>query len=162
MQIETRLRASHVKRWGIVRVARQQNIAEHMYRVWLLVREFGPIVGLDDEQQRAAEFFALVHDLPEVETGDIATPVKSKLPPLESIEAAYCQEHAAASLACSPETLRLVKLCDLIEAAVFLSIEGMGRHAYEVETSIKKRIADELITNGWEIMAPRLYELMEC
>lgn len=149
MQIDEKMRVSHVKRWQIVRTAREQTLAEHLYRVWLLVREFGPLVGLTPDEVKAAENFALLHDLPEVKTGDIATPVKSMLPPLDHIESAFSHEHLDAMATCTRKSLKLVKLCDLIEAVCFLSVEGMGNHAFEVEVEIYERIHRMLVDEEW-------------
>lgn len=149
MRIEEKMRVSHVTRWQIVRTAREQTLAEHLYRVWLLVREFGPRVGLTPDEMRHAENFALLHDLPEVKTGDIATPVKSMLPPLDHIESAFSHEHLDAMAACNRKSLKLVKLCDLIEAVCFLAIEGMGQHAMEVEEEIYERIRKIIIDEDW-------------
>lgn len=149
MQINEKMRVSHVKRWQIVRTAREQTLAEHLYRVWLLVREFGPRVGLNPDEVRAAENFALLHDLPEIKTGDIATPVKSMLPPLDHIESAFSHEHLDAMASCTRKSLKLVKLCDLIEAASFLSVEAMGQHAMQVEDEIVERIRKILVDEDW-------------
>lgn len=161
MRIEDQMRVAHVTRWQIVRTARPQTLAEHLYRVFLLVREFGPKVGLTPSEVKAAEEFALMHDLPEIMTGDIASPVKSMLPPLDEIEARYSRQHLDAMAACSKKALKLVKMCDLIEAAVFLVVEGMGHHAYEVETSIVTRIGEIIVTEGWHSIATDVHQLLE-
>lgn len=132
-----------------------------MYRVWLLVREFGPQVGLTPDEMRHAENFALLHDLPEVKTGDIATPVKSMLPSLDHIEAQYSHEHLDAMAACTKKSLRLVKLCDLVEALCFLSIEAMGLHAMEVEEGIYERVRQILMSEEWQHLAPAIDHLIE-
>lgn len=149
MLIDEKMRVSHVKRWQIVRTAREQTLAEHLYRVWLLVREFGPRVGLSPDEVRAAENFALLHDLPEIKTGDIATPVKSMLPPLDHIESAFSHEHLDAMASCTRKSLKLVKLCDLIEAATFLAVEAVGQHAMQVGDEIGERIRKILIDENW-------------
>lgn len=161
MQIDEKMRVSHVSRWQIVRTARTQTLAEHLYRVWLLVREFGPRARLTPEEQKAAEEFALLHDLPEVKTGDIATPVKSMLPPLDHIEGQYSHEYLDAMAACNRKSLRLVKLCDLVEALCFLSIEAMGQHAMEVEEGIYERVRQILVSEGWEHLGPVIDHLIE-
>lgn len=161
MQIKDLMRVSHVKRWQIVRVGREQTLAEHLYRVFLLVREFGPLVGLTPEEVKAAEEFALVHDLPEIMTGDIASPVKSHLPPLDHIEATFTRQHIDAMAACTRKSLKLVKLCDLIEAAVFLEVEGIGQHAYEVEKEIVTKIVEMADSQGWSHVLNNIHDLLE-
>lgn len=161
MQINEKMRVSHVKRWQIVRTAREQTLAEHLYRVWLLVREFGPRVGLTPDEVRAAENFALLHDLPEVKTGDIATPVKSMLPPLDHIESAFSHEHLDAMAACTRKSLKLVKLCDLIEAAAFLQVEAVGQHALSVLVDIEGRVEKIINDEGWLSIASDVEYLVE-
>lgn len=161
MLIKDLMRVSHVKRWQIVRVAREQTLAEHLYRVFLLVREFGPKVGLTPEEVKSAEEFALVHDLPEIMTGDIASPVKSQLPPLDHIEAQFSRQHIEAMAACNRKSLKLVKLCDLIEAAIFLEVEGMGLHANNVESEILNKIVEITDSNGWQNITGDIHELLE-
>ena len=160
MLIEDQMRVAHVNRWQIVRTAREQTLAEHLYRVFLIVRHFGPQVGLDPEDQKAAENFALLHDLPEVKTGDIASPVKSMLPSLESIEAEYSRDHLDAMAACTRTALKLVKMADLVEAVCFLSVEGMGTHAAEVHNEIYNRVLNMIKNENWPIMS-EIIELME-
>ena len=161
MQIDEKMRVSHVTRWQIVRTARHQTLAEHLYRVWLLVREFGPKVGLTPDEVRCAENFALLHDLPEIKTGDIATPVKSMLPPLDHIEAQYSHEHLDAMAACNRKSLKLVKLCDLIEAACFLAVEAMGQHAVKVRDEIRGRIDKILVDEEWAHIGTQVRYLIE-
>lgn len=161
MQINDLMRVSHVKRWQIVRVGREQTLAEHLYRVFLLVREFGPLVGLTPEEQKDAEELALVHDLPEIHTGDIASPVKSHLPSLLGIEDSFCSQYAKARCSCSAKSRQLVKLCDLIEAAVFLEVEGIGLHAENVEADIINKIVEMADSQGWSHALNNIHELLE-
>lgn len=148
MNLKQLLRTSHVKRWQIVRVAREQTIAEHMYRVWVMVHKVCHAFGFTPEQRAAAERWALMHDQPEVITGDINTGVKKAIraavpdsDPLHHIELGIDEDYRAHYLyikANMPEALALVKLCDMLEAIAFLKIEGMGQHAAEVRDSIWK------------------------
>lgn len=160
MLIDEQMRVAHVNRWQIVRTAREQTLAEHLYRVFLIVRHFGPQIGLTPEDQRCAENFALLHDLPEVKTGDIASPVKSMLPSLESIEAEYSRDHLDAMAACSRSALKLVKMADLVEAVCFLAVEGMGQHAADVHDEIYNRVLNIIKNENWPIMA-QVIDLME-
>lgn len=161
MRINDLMRVSHVKRWQIVRVGREQTLAEHLYRVWLLVREFGPKVGMTLEEQVSAENLALVHDLPEIKTGDIASPVKSRLPSLFGIEDSFCPQYAQARCNCTAKSRQLVKMCDLIEAAVFLEVEGIGRHANDIEAEILNKIVEIADSNKWSHILNDVHELLE-
>ena len=145
------LRASHISRWGIVQTAVRQNIAEHSYRVWTMVRHLGREIGLSPEDQRHAEDLALLHDLPEIRTGDAPTPHKSPevKAMLQSIEEEICPEAAEAEKACSPAARDLVKFCDTAESILFLEVNGLGRHAKDVQglltQQMKNRLADSFL-----------------
>jgi 5'-deoxynucleotidase YfbR-like HD superfamily hydrolase len=140
------LRASHISRWGIVQTAVRQNIAEHMYRVWLLVRDWGVIVDLNAEQQALAERLALTHDLPEIRTGDAPTPHKT--PELKALLAQVEQEIypflRVLEDAADMHVSALVKHCDTAEAIYFLHTNGLGKHTQDVKELLKQQMLDRL------------------
>jgi len=144
------LRASHISRWGIVQTAVPQNIAEHMYRVWLLVRAFGPVVQLSAAEQALAGEIALMHDLPEIRTGDAPTPHKTPAlkTHLAEIEQQILPElHALTELA--PQVvLDLVKFCDTVEAILFLRVNGLGSHARDVCLLLESQMRARLSTSS--------------
>lgn len=154
------MRSGHVKRWQIVRVAREQTIAEHMYRVWLITEMLCKAVGTPEELGSRACAWALVHDLPEVVTGDIATPTKKAMrdhlkvdDPMRTIELSLSDSyarvwHEAKAVPASgnwPSAYELVKLADLIEAHCFLGCEAMGEHATTVRNGIMAGIAERVL-----------------
>lgn len=140
------LRASHITRWGIVQTAVRQNIAEHMYRVWTLARAWGPLVELSPDQQFLAEQLALMHDLPEIRTGDAPTPHKTTelKAHLAQIESQIYPELRALEKQAAPATAALVKHCDTAEAVLFLSINGLGTHAQQVTQLLRQQMLDRL------------------
>ena len=146
------LRASHISRWGIVQTAVRQNIAEHMYRVWVLVRAWGPIVELTDEEQRLAEQLALMHDLPEIRTGDAPTPHKTKelKAHLALIEAQIYPDLCALEEQASAKVLALVKHCDTAEAVFFLEVNGLGKHASDVKALLRQQMLDRLAMSPFD------------
>ena len=140
------LRASHISRWGIVQVAVRQNIAEHMYRVWLLARAWGPIVELSPDQQFLAEQLALMHDLPEIRTGDAPTPHKTTelKEHLAQIEQRIYPELRALEEQADKATAALVKHCDTAESVLFLEVNGLGTHAQQVKQLLRQQMLDRL------------------
>lgn len=149
LTLEQRLRTAHVTRWQIVRVARQQTLAEHLYLVRTIVLEIARAAGLTGDETRLAEQWALEHDVPEVITGDLATPVKAAIrqavphdDPIRTIELSLSESYAGLYSRVKGTAVQdLVKMADLIEAVHFLTIEGMGPHAY----SVKRRLWDTLL-----------------
>lgn len=83
------LRLSNVKRWGIVEMSRPQSVAEHTANVALLAMNLiatyndqctlsdDDIATLTEKQQLKLLQSCLVHDLPEIYSGDIPAPFKA-------------------------------------------------------------------------------------
>ncbi len=143
--IAERLRTAHTKRWQIVRVAREQTLAEHMYLVWVLTRAFARAANFSYSDCGLAESWALEHDVPEVITGDLATPVKRALreavphdDPIRRIELALSDSYRELHAKTKDRAwvYDLVKLADVFEAVLFLHTEGMGPHAKRVEADL--------------------------
>jgi 5'-deoxynucleotidase YfbR-like HD superfamily hydrolase len=152
------LRASHISRWGIVQTAVRQNIAEHMYRVWLLVRDWGQIVRLNSTQQSLAERLALTHDLPEIRTGDAPTPHKT--PELKAhlaqIEQQIYPDLRVLEDTADAHVIALVKHCDTAEAIYFLQVNGLGKHAHDVKDLLKRQMLDRLARSPFSIQQQSL------
>jgi len=152
-----RLRASHISRWGIVKTTYPQNIAEHMWRVWLLCRDWGAAADMPEHVVRQACEFALVHDLAEIRTGDAPTPHKTPelKDLLEGIEAEIVPEVAAMEAAMCQEAIELWKFCDTAEAVLFLKVNGQGAHAYDVQhllaEQMKRRLARSVLSHETQL-----------
>lgn len=153
------LRASHISRWGIVQTAVRQNIAEHMYRVWILVRQWGPLVGLTPDEQFLAERLALIHDLPEIRTGDAPTPHKTPdlKKHLAQIEPLIYPELREFEDQASPAVAALVKHCDTAEAVLFLEVNGLGFHARSVKELLRQQMLDRLAMSPFD---PKLQSIL--
>jgi 5'-deoxynucleotidase YfbR-like HD superfamily hydrolase len=68
-----------VNRWAIVDMVRPQSVAEHSYRVWVLVHDlYGLMFPVEHNtfEFMGAQWHALTHDAEEVYTGDLPTTVK--------------------------------------------------------------------------------------
>lgn len=147
------MRCGHVKRFQIVRTAREQSIAEHMWRVWAITSMILRAMQAPPMTQHVAQSWALMHDTPEVLTGDIATPAKEAMrkavpegDPVRNIELAMSdiyrdiwQESKLPQDEGWPPPYDIVKLADIIEAACFLGCEGLGTHANYVREELAER-----------------------
>ena len=140
---EERMRTAHVTRWQIVRTARTQTLAEHLYLVHVITSEMCSLAGFDVSSTMIAKTWALEHDVPEVKTGDLATPVKAAMreavphdDPIRRIELSYSDSYAALYHVVKeayPHVRALVKMADTFEAIHFLGTEAMGKHAHSVK-----------------------------
>ena len=102
-------RMKYINRWGLMRNTRSENICEHSLEVALVVHALATIgnkkFGKNYDTDRAV-VLAVLHDAPEIITGDMPTPVKYHS---EEIRKAYAEvedlavEHLVSML---PEELR--------------------------------------------------------
>lgn len=140
------LRASDVKRWQIVSTTRNQSLSDHTYGVAVIAMELARRLWPGDiELLKEVALAAIIHDLPEVITGDIPTPVKEGLGikgTLNEVESRllYC----GLSYQDAPEQARMiVKAADLIESIRFLDQHGnmFSRHTTSVRNKLYRRLA---------------------
>ena len=72
-------RMKYIDRWALMRNTRQENLSEHSADVAAIAHAIALIkntrFGGDVNAERAA-FLGLYHDMPEINTGDMPTPVK--------------------------------------------------------------------------------------
>ncbi|MGG4143546.1 5'-deoxynucleotidase [Paenibacillus algorifonticola] len=76
-------RLNYIERWSLMRNTTKENVAEHSFRVALLVHmlcEIGNSLFAKQFNADRAVTLALFHDATEVFTGDIPTPVKHHNP----------------------------------------------------------------------------------
>lgn len=152
------LRASHISRWGIVRTATTQSVAEHMWRVWSLVHQWGPLAGLTEQQQHLAEQWALTHDLAEIRTGDAPTPHKTPEVKtwLSQVEAEICPEAAAIEHQTTGTIVAdFCKHCDTAEAILYLRVNGLGKHSQDVCRLLEEQMLSRLERSKIEPAAQR-------
>lgn len=102
-------RMKNIHRWALMRNTRQENISEHSHEVAVLAHALAVLTnrhyGGQVDPARCA-LLAVYHDVPEILTGDMPTPVKYYNP---SIREAYRQVEQAACdklLGMLPEELR--------------------------------------------------------
>lgn len=166
MKISDKMRATWVKRWGIVRTLREQNIAEHSFMVAMIAEELIGRIGFPIDEggglsgARAGELlrWALWHDLAEVFTGDTPTPTKLKLreragDALQQIEDEIAPEVAEVRKQTNQLIIDVVKVADYLEAISFLQREAGNQEAVDVKNLLIKQLGDYI--SGWNSMMRR-------
>lgn len=132
------MRAGHVYRWQIVRTLRKQSLAEHSFNVAMLSMGLAERIiptGMQDGYRYSIYNWALKHDIPEIVTGDISTPVKNKIKSIaggniiEKLEKEIFLDFIKVKNNVDGKIKFIVKLADIIDAIVFLKEEGLGSHA---------------------------------
>lgn len=162
MDVTEKLRSGHVRRWHIVAVAREQTIADHMYRVGVIAEEILRILGRfswDNNLTLNVMRWAAIHDRHEYIMGDLPTPTKEVIrAQLATTYGGDVFENAAADIDPEAEELRscvaadgecplaghIVKLADLLEAMNYVGIFGCGSHARAVWGGLLAKAADQI------------------
>jgi len=123
-----------------------------MYRVWLITNQMSTLLGLSYPRNKDLANLALHHDIPEVLIGDIPTPTKKYI---ESKHGGVIEDYEyeqvpvyrmlnASIKSRDPFMFELLKLADLIEAIHFLTVEGIGDHAKDVELYLRAKYQETM------------------
>ena len=153
--------AGTVTRWHSVNCHRYPSIAEHSALVALYAREIAARVHpeLSAEQQVLLYELALTHDLSEIVTGDMPSPIKRALrehfkgseSPIDSLERSICPDAARLEdQAKQPEQgylYRILKLADILDALVVINQEGKGSARIAISTE-RGQAFDELVAKA--------------
>ena len=125
--LATQLRLSAVKRWGIVEMSRQQSVAEHSYNVTLIALNLvGASVGhkgFSKEDESLLLTLCLVHDMPEVFSGDIPSTIKGAFKEeLDDWETTSFPAFSATNASVhkrNPNIKLVIKVADIMEGIIF-------------------------------------------
>lgn len=186
LNIRDILRAQDVTRWQIVR-AKKQSVAEHTFAVQAIIMRLVPeLMATRSIQARAGfdeEFLcqciqgAFWHDVPEVITGDIASPVKrlirtdGDISPLdyleERIDPAFTEKYANAS----PMVKVVIKIADLMEMIYHLNEYGDRRqnsHSWRVCEGLRNafyeyvhKCREDFPAYDWEVCHSFLAKMLD-
>lgn len=151
-------RSPYVTRWNSVAVHRSQNVAEHSFMTSMYALELAKHVypKIDAEEKLKLLEHCLWHDIPEVVTGDMPTPLKriieTRHPGLiESIEVQACPQAYQLKQALNGTPLqRLAKLADMLDAIVFLHHEAKEPTAETIKEKLISRF-HVLVTESTEL-----------
>jgi 5'-deoxynucleotidase len=151
------LRVGHVKRWHNVNTIRQQTVAEHSFMVMLMALDlFQTMVGIDSEGRDGSPGYAyrilvnaMLHDAPEVATGDTPTPAKHLMrsitgdPDLfDKMDKALMPEEMYGVRLGDNDIEPYIKMADTIESYHFIHDNGAGTHAQIVISGARRKMED--------------------
>lgn len=135
--------SAYVTRWHSVSCHRHPSIAEHSFLVAMYARYLAEAINpkMPNEDKLLLTDLCLLHDLPEVKTGDMATPMKRYLEslfpkgesPVDIMEEKLCAPYAAIMHDTKGSYIQVIaKLADIMEAIHFIGAEGKGRAAAKI------------------------------
>ena len=152
MNIQDIYRAHHIDRWQIVNVTRHQSLAEHSFNVAMIALEINKKLGHVYEKAYIPDLlmWALHHDLPEIATGDIASPLKAlireKDPELiERVESAMSPTYSELKEEFKGSYVAaVVKMADFLDGIRYLELykNPHCKHAKETEFILIHKLVD--------------------
>ncbi len=149
-------RMKYISRWSLMRNTRTENVAEHSFHVSVLAHALAVIsrdvFGKEIDPARVAAA-ALYHDMPEILTGDLPTPIKyygadikQAYKRIEKEAGEKLLSHltpemkpgiAAAAMDCDDAVNRLVKAADKLDAYI-RCLEEINAGNRDFETAAKQ------------------------
>lgn len=190
LNIRDILRAQDVTRWQIVR-AKKQSVAEHTFAVQAILMRLVPLLMtthkaqmlLNEKHDFTEDFLcqcikgAFWHDIPEVITGDIASPVKrlirdgGDISPLDDLETRIDPAFTKYYVKATPLVAATIKLADLMEMVYHLNEYGDQRqnsHSWRVAQGLHNAMTDHIFkcnTNfpafDWDVAHTFMMEMLD-
>jgi 5'-deoxynucleotidase YfbR-like HD superfamily hydrolase len=141
--IDKLMDAQYIKRWAICGTALENNLATHSFNVAMLAMEIAN--RMPDVKRRHPEslicYYALIHDVGEVYTGDIPTPTKAKM--LQAgLDINNFDMDAVMENHPSEEIKSIIKAADLIDNYLFILEHGIGSRARSAQIEVFGRLID--------------------
>lgn len=149
---------SNIKRWGIIDMSREQSVAEHSYNVTMISLHIVKEMDFNDEGgilEYMTMNWALVHDLPEISSGDIPTPMKSYLKDsiAEMEKEKFPNWHSFKETVGDSLSKKIVKIADYIDAIQFAESYCVDKRKEQIigEMIIKMATVVEEVKSTYEI-----------
>lgn len=142
--LEAVMRIAAVKRWHMIDTTRIQTLAEHTANVALLamvIAESAPQMYFGPGGFVAAA--GLVHDIPEVFTGDIPSHTKASInnPQLEELEQLVTPIDMHRRIRDTPKHVKtLIKVCDIVDGIRFIRLHGVDVTATHARLQIEAKL----------------------
>jgi len=147
MKLADKLQAPYIKRWGIVGMGREQNIAEHSFVVALIAEDlyYSLIDGVEPEPAIVRQMYELAiwHDMAEVFTGDINSKIKREMKINDdalcprAVQAREAQDHYWQH--------HIVAISDTIEAMNYARVHGFDNaRKPEVLDFLQAKLDDQI------------------
>ncbi len=160
------MRLSNVKRWGIIEMSRQQTVAEHSFNVAIISDAICQRAELSPTIVSNVLSWALAHDLPEVVTGDVPSPLKHYAPEtFKNLEAEMFPYWRDLEIGIEKERYDLIpKVADYIDAIQFAQKFCVDKRKDSIvsEMIVRYRLAVEKMSlhyDNWKMVDPSWLDL---
>lgn len=155
-RINDLLNLAHVQHWHNVPTLRKPSVAEHSYRVAALTLEMCTALFITDTDTLDALRWAIMHDGPEAETGDLPGPIKKLLPAglWTKLEGLLCPWFGKLNIRTVP--YQIVRVADRMETLIFIMEAGRLAEAKAAEDHIRHELIAEISVLSRMIDMPKL------
>jgi len=142
--IDRALDAQYTKRWTMVGADMDNNVATHSFNVALIAMDIRKRMSYDRAvTEMELCYFAVIHDIKEVYTGDIPTPTKMKMR-ASGFDPDTFDPDIPEEKQPSPDAASILKAADLIDNYVFIFGHGTGTRARTVAAEASRRLGEYL------------------
>lgn len=170
-RINDLLNLSTVLHWHSVPTLRKPSVAEHSYRVAVIALEIAQRLnrGVSPSSviiESHVMRWALMHDGPETETGDLPHTAKVRLPSgvWSKLEAELCPWYMDEVLRLHAPERAIVKIADLMELVLFIREWGHGGEAEMARMATSADLAEVVLAVrarfGWAGLSDIVYDIL--
>lgn len=158
------MRLSSIERWGVVEMSKVQSVAEHSFNVATIALAISDALEASPGDMADIIRWALIHDLPEVVTGDIPSNVKQQEKEIFNIlEARLFPSITINKRNQTDFCLRVVKVADYVDAIQFAQKFCVDRRKGAIISEMTQRMDEVILSSGdvqaviiWSLVAPWL------
>lgn len=132
-------RLKHIRRWGLMRNAVPENVAEHTFQVVMIAHALCVIrrlLGEDDVSEKDVVLAALYHETAEAITGDLPTPIKYYNEDIASAYKAIEHQAEATMMEMLPDEMRPA-IAPYVLGGVDPQVRGIVKAADTISAYIK-------------------------
>jgi len=148
---------SNIKRWAIIDMMREQSVAEHSFNVAHIASKFAFVLAMTPENELRLINWCMIHDLPEIVTADVPSPVK-KLVDFNTFEATNFPAYHIAKLKMDPEILAITKVADLADAIIFAKRYCIDPRKADIINEMIDKLHSVADKNGLEFVVATVFD----
>jgi len=163
MKIQDKVRACHTFRWSNANTIRQQTVAEHSWAVAIIADELCHRLEVDGFTRLNVMQCAMYHDIAEGITGDVLAVTKSRLNgEVNALEKELIDGMEGAKPPADPSyyVKKIVKAADRIEALVFITENGVGRHSEKIIANARRDLSKQYPVSDGKSFRVAVYVLL--